>query len=163
MDADVDSEILGAPIIKTIGKSKLPKGLSYPLGAQAITKALVEAGVRQTDTISLSFTNRAGWPASKFNKLMRERMPYSIIWGLASRCSGTINLAGQMRFVVIVRPVLSDLRTIASRLLTERGLPLLAEWVQRHRQRGWNTRDHEMCLAFEPTSETLTASYVDRV
>lgn len=63
-------------MIPTRHKSKLPKLFSWPLGAEAISAGL--ADVPHAADLALTFSDSPVWPASAFQRLMRESLPYAI-------------------------------------------------------------------------------------
>jgi hypothetical protein len=64
-------------IIKTIHKDRLPKGWSYPVGAEAISSLLLEA--RQFNEIELFFQDRGQYWKSDFNITIKEQGEIKIL------------------------------------------------------------------------------------
>src|SRR5882762_9302868 len=64
-------------MIPTRYKSKLPKGLAYPIGAEALTTALADAP--HAASLSVSFYGRPVWPGSRFRETLARRHPYKIL------------------------------------------------------------------------------------
>jgi hypothetical protein len=58
-------------------KSKLPKALSWPLGAEAISAGLADAP--HAADLTLSFSDSPVWPASAFQRPLRESLPYAVL------------------------------------------------------------------------------------
>jgi hypothetical protein len=157
-------------MIPTRSKSKLPKALSYPLGAEAISRVL--AGAPHADELSLSFHDQAVWPATEFNRLVREGLPYCILSAgyvpprkLSRSAPNTLAESGwyQGHFSVTVYPVLRALRHPAGQLLRELGLPAVVEWLRSSGRPGWDTRQHRLNLVFGPADGTLLAAREDGV
>ncbi len=150
-------------MIPTRHKAKLPRTLSYPIGAEAISAAL--AGTPHAESLSLAFRDQAIWPASEFHRLIRERLPYRI-FAAEYRPAQKPGYGGNRRMLedgwfdqkweLRVYAVPRELRPLASRLLRERGLPAVADWLQSSRRLGWE--DHWQCieLVFSPADGTLT-------
>jgi hypothetical protein len=157
-------------MIPTAHKAKLPKSLSYPLGAEAISIALADAP--HVGECKLYFYGRAAGPASRFNLLLQEGRPYCIFEveykpptkpGLSAP---NFMLDGEWYgawWHLTVYPVKAELRHVAGTLLKEQGLPGVAAWLRSSEQAGWITRRHNLKLLFDPTAETLTVSRDDGV
>lgn len=64
-------------LIKTARKEKLPKGFSYPIGAQAISEAL--QGIPQFDEIELWFSWRDEFWVSRWQKRLHARGTLSLL------------------------------------------------------------------------------------
>ena len=157
-------------MIPTWSKSKLPKTLSYPLGAEAISEALIDA--RHADELGLFFFGQAVWPATEFNRLVREGLPYRILSATympplnpgriapdtlveSGRCQG--------HWSIRVNPVLRGLRQVAGVLLREQGLPAVAEWLRSSERAGWGTRQHYLHLVFNPAEGKVSVAREDGV
>ena len=120
------------PPIPTLGKSQLPRGFSYPLGASAVGDAL--ASVPQYDKFTLSFSSQSpilhpplripGYPVIRFT--------YSNYPEYTPRpASATVRprRQGGERWHFDVLPVLFERREIIQPLLISTGLPLLRDWL----------------------------------
>ena len=64
-------------LIKTVRKEKLPKGFSYPIGAQALSEAL--QGIPQFDDIELWFSWRDEFWVSRWQKRLQARGTLSLL------------------------------------------------------------------------------------
>jgi len=64
-------------MIPTRYKQKLPKDLSYPLGAKEVSQAL--AAVPQFDSLILMFRDRPNHSAMTFRKMLEAGTPYPIL------------------------------------------------------------------------------------
>jgi hypothetical protein len=157
-------------MIPTRSKAKLPKTLSYPLGAEAISEAL--AGAPHADELSLSFYDRAVWPATEFNRFIREGLPYRILSAAympplkpGHSAPNTLVESGwyQGHWSITVYPVLRELRHAAGQLLRELGLPAVVRWLRSSGRAGWDTRQHSIGLVFSPTNGTLSIAREDGV
>ena len=157
-------------MIPTRSKSKLPKTLSYPLGAEAISVAL--AGAPHVDEFDLSFRDYAVWPAVEFNRLVRDGLPYRVLSAAylpprrPGRSAPNDLVAGGWylaKWSIDVYPVRRELRHAAGLLLHEVGLPAVAEWLRASGRAGWDTRRHVLDLVFNPSEGTLTVSQDDGV
>jgi hypothetical protein len=151
-------------MIPTQHKAKLPRGLSYPIGAEAISEAL--AGAPHVESLALAFRDQAIWPASEFRRVVAQRLPYAILAAdYRPALKGGYGAPHYLiesgwyeeKWELQVNAVASDLRQLASRLLRERGLPAVAQWLRSSQRAGWCTRSQWLALEFDPTGETLVA------
>ncbi len=149
-------------MIPTKFKSKLPKALCYPIGAEAISAAL--AGAPHATEFSLNFYDQAVWPAAEFNRLVREGLPYRILYaaykptnkpGISASRTSVANGLYQEQWSLTVYPVLRELRQAAAQLLRDQGLPAVVEWLRTSGRPGWNTRSHVITLVFDPSDRSL--------
>ncbi len=149
-------------MIPTRHKAKLPRTLSYPIGAEAISAAL--AGVPRAGSFSLTFRDQAVWPASEFQRFLRERLPYTILaaeyrpaqkpgYGGDRRMAeaGWFDQKWELRVCAVPR----ELRPLASRLLRDQGLPAVAEWLRSSERPGWEHHWQSIELVFGPAEEAL--------
>jgi len=145
------------PMIPTRLKAKLPKRLSYPIGAEAISAALT--GITHFDELTLNFWNEPVWPGSEFRRLIKDSIPYTI---LAAEYEPPVKpgYGGKSSLIngwkITIYPVVRALKHLAHRLLMEQGLPLVVDWLGLSRQGGWISRAHRLELVFEPKSESLS-------
>lgn len=157
-------------MIPTRGKAKLPKHLSYPIGAEALTEGL--AGAPHAEALTVSFWGTPVWPGSRFQLALAEEQPYVVLTAKhePARKPGY----GGAQFLVesgwydekwelTVYPVIRDLRHLANRLLKDQGLSLIVEWLRSSRQAGWDDRQQRIELVFNPTEGTITGKFVNGV
>ncbi|MHB1556572.1 MAG: hypothetical protein ACYC61_03710, partial [Isosphaeraceae bacterium] len=126
-------------MIPTRVKSKLPRGLSYPIGAEALSEAL--AGSPHVEAISLWFSDHPGWRGSESRRVLAAREPYRIV-EVRFRPAGAPGFIGSRDMIkmgwfdeaweIHVCPVLSEFRHLAHRLLCEQGRPALGEVAEGH-------------------------------
>jgi hypothetical protein len=156
-------------MIPTRSKSKLPKTLSYPLGAEEISQALAETP--QVEEIRLSF-HGLGWPASEFQRVLREGLPYGIMEAAYTppRSPGYSGANFMVetgwydaKWSLMVYPVLRERRRLAHGLLVEHGLPIVAEWLRDSNQAGWENCQHNIELVLDPANESLSVRRNERV
>lgn len=145
-------------------KSKLSKALSYPMGAKEISDALVDApNVREFE---LWFSEAPIRPASAFQRVLREALPYKLV--VAEYRPATKPNYSAANFLIErgwydpkwklqVYPVLRQLRQPAAKLLHEQGFPAVLEWLRLSNRAGWDSRHHSLALMFNPAKRTLTA------
>ena len=157
-------------MITTRHKARLPKSLSWPLGAEAISTAL-ENGPHTAD-LTLSFSASPVWPASEFQRLLRESAPYPLLvveykpplkpgyYGAAFLVeSGWYDA----KWELWVNPAPREVRAAAGAALRETGLPMVAEWLRSSFRPGWEGRHHRLALVFSRTDGRLTPQRTDGV
>ncbi|WP_165071412.1 hypothetical protein [Paludisphaera rhizosphaerae] len=150
-------------MIPTTYRAKLPRGLSFPIGAEAVSQALV--GTPRFEALSLTFWDQAVWPASKFRRLLEERSPYKVMTAEfhPARKPG-VSAAEYMiqsgwydeKWELFAYPVLAEFRHPANRLLRETGLPAVASWLKSSDRAGWTATWRRIELIFNPVDESLT-------
>jgi hypothetical protein len=150
-------------MIPTRSKAKLPKALSWPLGAEAISQGL--AGEPHVADLSRSFWVAPVWPASAFQRLLRDSLPYTVLvaeYRPASRpgYSAPTSMVErgwfEAQWVLRVHPVLRSLRAVAGAVIREQGLPSVAEWLRSSTRSEWPSRSHRIELVFSPADGTLS-------
>jgi hypothetical protein len=151
-------------MIPTRLKAKLPRHLSYPIGAGAISEAL--AGAPHVEAFTVMFWDAAVWPASEFRRRLSERLPYVVMGASYSPASGP-GLVGSDRMVqdgwyeekweLRVNPVLPEFRHPANRLLREEGLPAIVRWLKSSGRAGWTATWHRIDLVFDPAEGSLAS------
>src|SRR5579883_595496 len=110
-------------MIPTRLKAKLPRHLSYPIGAEALSKALADAP--HVESLAVTFWDEAVWPTSEFRRLLTERLPYRIMAAEFRPARGP-GLTGSNDMLeggwyneswqLTIYPVLSEFRHLANRL-----------------------------------------------
>ena len=157
-------------MIPTRSKSKLPKTLSYPLGAKAITEALANAP--HVAEFALFFSNHPVWPASEFQRRLREGLPYKVFTaaytpGHKPGYGGKLSLVESgwfdLRWSLNDYPVLRELRHTVGDLLRHQGLPAVVEWLRGSGVVGWAGRCHSIEFIFNPAENSLSVTRVDGV
>ena len=130
-------------MIPTTYKSKLPKSLSYPIGAQDVRDGL--KGVPQESELSLGFYDRPTIFASEFQKLRSSKSPYPIMSasfrnvqpGLTGSNQHIAEGYYQENWEISVYPVLREHRSIAKQALLADGLPQIRNWLSIKRSSSW--------------------------
>lgn len=157
-------------MIPTRSKAKLPKTLSYPLGAGAITEALADAP--HVADLSLSFSDTPVWPASEFQRRLREGQAYPVLFAEYVPAQKPGYYAAKAladggwydaRWVLHVYPVRREVRHAAAGLLRAQGLPAVAEWLRSSGRAGWEGRRHSLQLLFGAADGTLSVEREDGV
>jgi hypothetical protein len=146
-------------MIPTKLKQKLPKALSWPVGAEAVSAGLGDAP--HVDEFTLWFNDSPAWRASEFQKTLREASPYAVLvaeYSPAFPGSKAMDAAGinHARWQLHVNPVPRPWRATVAILLRERGLPAVAEWLNTFAGDGWERQHHSLELIFSPKQGTLS-------
>ena len=151
-------------LIRTSYRARLPRGLSYPVGAQALSQAL--AGVPQFESLELSFHLHPQLFASQFRENLLAGGPLTIF--TASYCHMIPGLSASHLMLesgfydenweLIVFSVPSEKRyAIRERLLTV-GLPRVRSWLAEPRSQVWRTGRKHVSLQFDPVEESIHVS-----
>jgi len=130
-------------MIPTRYKSKLPKSLSYPIGAQDISDGL--KGVPQEPGLSLGFYDRPTIFASDFQKLRSSNSPYPIMSASFRKVQPGFSGSNQdiaegyydENWEISVYPVSGEYRSVAKRSLLDDGLPQIRNWLSVNRSPSW--------------------------
>lgn len=155
-------------MIPTRLKKKLPRRLSYPVGAQELSERL--QGTPHVEALELVFWDRPNWSALEFQRWLRERTPYTILQGEfqpkrspgVSGCNSFVERGWyDEKWEITVYPVLQELRHLAHQLLRSEGLEYLARWVKGSLAKGWLLRRHRCELIFSPAEETIAVRESD--
>lgn len=157
-------------MIPTSAKPKLPKSLSYPLGAKEISDALADAP--HTGELKLDFRREACWPASKFQRVLRDGRPYKILATSYMPPNSPREIARdkltRSRFQgghwwISVYSVKRESRSVARGLLFSVGLPAVIAWLKSSGKVGWEYHQHSIELVFNPIEITLEHRLLDIV
>jgi hypothetical protein len=113
--------------LPTLYKARLPRFLSYPLGAQKISEALVE--VREFAPIGIWFTNNA-------KRDHGTQRPYEVLEGSYTRESNTVSESrmsieqgwNRPKWSVTVQAVPRELKHEIQVILLNHALPRLKAW-----------------------------------
>jgi len=150
-------------MIPTQFRSKLPRHLSYPIGAEALTEGL--AGGSHAELFRVSFFDRSDLKHSEFQRIITQNRRYAILVAQyqPARNPGYTGAEFMIesgwyatKWEFEVYPVLCDLRHVVNRLLRERGLPLVIQWLGTSGQAGWLSWKQRIELVFNPLDETLS-------
>jgi hypothetical protein len=157
-------------MIPTQYKARLSRHLSYPIGAEALTDGLV--GAPHAESFTVSFRGKPTWPNARFQLALTQEHPYKVLVvefqpAEAPGYSGSRFMVESRwydeKWRVTVYPVARALRHLANRLLRERGLPLVAQWLRSSSHSGWVARHRRIELVFHPVEKSLSAQEVSGV
>jgi hypothetical protein len=145
-------------LIPTTGhKTKLPKTMSYPIGAELVSQGL--AGVPQQDDLRLSFTYH-----SSFEKEYKHDHPFKIFEARFDKSEMDLTMSNEFieqgayeeKWDLTVYPVPREKRSAAHRLLLEEGLPGIAKWLATERTPLWKTGHKTISIFFDQAEESIS-------
>lgn len=142
------------PLIRTVLRDRLPRGLSQPVGAEAISHAL--AGCEMYADLWLAFKAKPLPLRPAPAGCDDFRLAFEIVFNLLSKPSNGRYLR--------VPAVPSGERAVVRRLLTAVGLPAAREWL-RPRPETWYTgfRTFQVGYALDPPRVCLVDALEHRV
>ena len=145
-------------IIPTSYRAKIPKTLSYPLGAKTISEAL--AGVPQFDYLNINFrrSRLAGHPATK--------IPYQVMEARYSGPSHSFSASKSMiekgyyspTWEITVLTVPRSLRHLLQGKLVAEALPAIREWLTTNPHSGEREGGHTLTFGFDELKNELTCN-----
>jgi hypothetical protein len=126
-------------------KAKLSQTMTYPIGAEVVSEALV--GVPQFEKLMISFTPPNFGSASIFQDARKQNQSYKIFE--VSMHHHLKNLTSPKRFIeegfynenweIHIYAVPRELKAIAKQLLLNEALPKAKEWCEKPRTEMWRT------------------------
>lgn len=135
-------------MLSTTFKSKLPRGLSYPIGNEGLSKAL--SGAPHLDDIRLSFYCHV----SATMKDIHDGRPLRILY---AQYNPFISVVSKSHWDLKVGAVPSVQREICHNVLLANGLPPLVEWLQSSIRPDWEpTRAKSFTVMFHLSEQSLT-------
>src|SRR5262245_35829770 len=135
--------------IPTLYKTRLPRDLSYPIGAEALSEHLV--GVPQLSEFRICFSDVVSAWKSKFQQMLAEGADYEIV-----------TARFWTPFEIFVYPVQRVLKYAAHEALVSHGLPKLRDWMLRQSSR--TTMTFTSCsIIFSPPTQTVHIQERDHV
>ena len=136
-------------LIPTLYKTRLPRELSYPIGAAALSEHL--AGVPQLSEFRICFSDVVSAWKSKFQQMLAEGADYEIV---------TARLWSP--FEIFVYPVQRALKHAVHEALVSHGLPQLRDWMLQQSSR--TTMTFASCsIIFSPPTQTVHIQERDHV
>jgi hypothetical protein len=144
---------MGAALIPTDHKDRLPQSLSYPLGAQEISYALT--GVPQYDGLTLHFSSSPTDSKSEFQNARSKGLKHLVLQARHSYFPETVSGIGFDTWYLLVYPVIREKRHVAHELLIENGLASVREWLSVPRTDTWLSRSHSLTITFVGSNETI--------
>jgi hypothetical protein len=147
---DLDASLT---LIRTGFRQKLPRGLSHPVGAEVISRALL--GCPRYDELWTAF----GWGPLPLHPLPTEyadfRQAFSVV--CSDHSGGTWHL--------MVPAVNSEERSVVRYLLIAAGLPSVRAWLCRPRSETWHegVGKYQVGYALDPLRLCFVESFNSRV
>jgi hypothetical protein len=140
------------PLVRTGLRDKLPRGLSHPVGAEAISRALF--GCPRYDELWTAFGSKLLPLHPAPGECAGFRLVFSVV---CDKHAGSWYLS--------VSAVPSEERAIARRVLVTAGLPGVQEWLCRPRPETWyeGFRLFQVGYAIEPLRVCFVESVNDRI
>jgi hypothetical protein len=126
-------------IVPTVARSKIPRSLSYPIGAEAISKAFSPAA--QIAELKLVFYSskfdvgvRSGRYELRRYEFIRVEYLHNAKAGEKWPISSLYGRPTQSRWEVVVQPVPRVLRHRINEYIVESALPMMADWLAERSQ-----------------------------
>lgn len=146
-------------MIPTRHKAKLPKALSWPLGAEAITAGLADAP--HAGDFELWFAAAPIFRQSEFQQIVRAAAaPYPVLVAEHTPPALALMNLGE-QWEVRVNPVPRPVRSVVGGRLREHGLPAVVEWLRSSDRAGWNNRIRRLELLWSPALGTLSQTHFE--
>lgn len=161
MNPDVERD--KAALIPTWNRGRLSRELSYPVTVGDISAALV--GCPHRDDLKLSFHDlKMAFIRSEHRDRYREKLqatePVRVL-KVEVQCRYKIVSAGPdyagRYWYLTVRPVLRQQRSAARRLIVDRGLPLIQEWLTAARPETWYEGTRWRWIELDLAAESVRA------
>lgn len=151
-------------LIPTRHKARIGREFSYPVGAGELSAALKDSP--NLDRLGLVFRDSPVWPASEFRRILRERVPYTIV-ALSYEPArspgqfaphrfvelGMYQEEWQIRVNAVPRPQAGAVRG----LLLRDGIAPLRQWLASSLDPGWSSGSHSVLLSCCPGEAELIA------
>jgi hypothetical protein len=144
-------------LIPTNYRAKLPKTMSYPIGAESVSVALAQ--VPQRDLLNINFVFH-----SHFIKEHERDAPFAIFE--AEFTKPDMHLTASNDFIergvyeekwgLTVYPVPRQMKSVAKKLLLEKGLPRIAKWLAMERTPLWKTGRKTITILFDQAEESIS-------
>jgi hypothetical protein len=149
--------------IPTELKDKLPRLLSYPIGAEALTRALGQAP--HIEQFKVSFIGNAkllvpggyrNWVSSPTRKVLVAQFRPASKPGISAPNSFIEEGWYDEKWELTVIAVLREQRHLVHQLLHEQGLPKVVDWLRLSQRPGWATVAQRIELVFNPADGSLS-------
>ena len=157
-------------VIPTQFKSRLPKTLTWPVGAEVMTAGLgdaphaAECRLWFSDSPVSRLPSSSGLPRGPTVRRPRRRVSSRYQHSVRSiHRDGGGRGDYDAKWEIRVNPVPRVWRAAVRALLREQGLPLVADGCAPFKGLGWQDRHHRLELVFAPADGTLAKKLVGRV
>ena len=151
-------------MLRTRYKSRLGKGLSYPLGLQDLGKALGD--ISQAADLHVSFYDHPPEEHDMhFRALVKRDLPHQVLAARFERCDKGPSIGNSTftddllhgQWSITVYPVASDRKSQARKLLID-ALPSVREWFSRTRPESWYYGQKVCEVRFDPLEGTIAVT-----
>lgn len=150
-------------VIPTISKADVSKDLSFPIGAEALSRGL--EGVPQFDSLKIQFVGQkeqrrqlsAGQRPGEALRLVTveyRRRPLNISTGTDLRAGGR----NDDLWTLLVSPVARRNRYDIKQLLVSEGLQIIREWLSLPRSDTWRYGTHSLIIEVDVDEKSLLFS-----
>jgi hypothetical protein len=144
-------------LIPTDHRAKLPKTMSYPIGAESVSETLAQ--VLQRDLLNLNFVFH-----SHFIKELERDSPFAIFEAEFTKFDMHLTASNyfiergnyEEKWKLTVYPVPRQMKSIAKKLLLEKGLPRIAKWLATKRTPSWKTGRKTITILFDQAEESIS-------
>jgi hypothetical protein len=152
---------MGQPMIHTTSKDKLPKFLSYPIGAEILTDALSSSPQIEKLTVSL-FTRYGSLQDKKYRTqpypILRINYRYLRSNRYTSNSFVESGYYDSESWHITVVAIPAELKSQVRKLLLSEGLPQILSWLQAERTALWLEGHRQFVILFDEKDSTLSYS-----
>ena len=142
-------------------RQKLPKQLSYPVGAELLSR---ELGTHpELPKLELHFSASPIASRSEFRQMLENKLPYVVLRVQFVRWDKRLSYGDDQwiqeylrgKWTVDVFPVLRSLKSQAKEMLISKALPQVAAWMTKPREPAWYYGRKEFAVVFQPEEADL--------
>jgi hypothetical protein len=143
-------------MLQTRHKSKVSKYLSYPIGAEILSRELERySGLPKLELTFLT--------SSDLHRAIEKGLPHKILRVSFVRWDKSVSIGNDRTYQDYLRglwslsvfPVARPLKSKAKEALMTFGLPLVADWMTKRRDPSWYYGRKECVVEFEPKNCTI--------
>jgi hypothetical protein len=141
-------------LIPTHYKTKIPKNLSYPFGAEILSNALKD--IKKYDDLSVAFSDYPFRNKSEYKKLIENKKQIPVL-DISYRYD-KYPFFGEYwdkDFCITIYAVPRDKNKIIRDTILEIGIPIIKEWISKKRPETWYYKRQEITLLFDLEQEKL--------
>ena len=143
-------------LIKTTSKSKLFKGIVYPVGAERISQVL--AGIPQYEQIGIHFQRSTQVQLWQRKQGYTKDTPIYLISLCYYHFQGIDQLEFLDRWQICVNAVPSELAQSIRALLLKEGFSLMRNWFAAPRTQSWLASNKYLSIQYIPSANRLITS-----
>ncbi len=150
-------------LIRTTSKFKLPDTLSYPIGAEEISRQLQD--VPQFNQLTITFFENTGLFKSDFMKVIKEKKNLTILradyrpaFSGPSMPRYDQNKLHGVYWAIYIFPVPRDMRKIVSTELKEHGMKKVFQWLASSKNPSWLLSRKQFNVKFDLSENRMNYS-----